>query len=327
MAYDGKLLARARAIIERKRQENESEHMRRQTAAYNRISELSDIDFQTASLMAGIATRALDGGSMAEEFAKSRTQVQSLAERRKALLRENGFAEDITDEIFTCPACRDTGYVEGKMCDCLKAAYKAEASKELSSVLDLRGQSFDSFNLGYYDDARGNNGDSPRSIMTATYEFCKKYANDFRETSPNLLFRGGTGLGKTFLSACIAGVVSGKGYSVVYDTCVSVMDAFEAQKFGRGDADEADTKVRRCLNCDLLIVDDLGTEMSTSFVQSALYSLINARLTNGKKTVISTNLTPEEMRSRYLASTVSRLEGEYIVLRFAGQDIRLQKRN
>lgn len=327
MTYDGKLLARARALIEHKRQENESEHSRRLAAAYNRISELSDIDYRIANLMAGIATRALDGGSMADEFAKSRSQVQSLAERRKALLRENGFAEDYTDEIYTCPACQDTGYIEGKICDCLKAAYKAEAAKELSCVLDLRGQSFDSFNLGYYDDARGANGDSPRSIMTATYEFCKKYANDFRESSPNLLFRGGTGLGKTFLSACIAGVVSGKGYSVVYDTCVSVMDAFEAQKFGRGDADEADAKVRRCLSCDLLIVDDLGTEMSTAFVQSALYSLINTRLANGKKTIVSTNLTPEEMRSRYMAATVSRLEGEYIVLQFAGQDIRRLKRS
>ncbi|NCC66710.1 MAG: DNA replication protein DnaC [Clostridia bacterium] len=327
MTYDGKLLARARALIEHKRQENESEHARRQAETYSRIPELSDIDVRTAGLMAGIATRALDGGSMAEEFAKNRFQVQALSERRKALLLENGFAEDYTDEINTCPVCRDTGYVEGRMCECLLAAYRAETVKELSSVLDLCGQSFDSFDLGYYDDVHGQNGDSPRSIMTATYEFCKKYANEFRDTSPNLLFRGGTGLGKTFLSACIAKVVSGKGYSVVYDTCVSVMDAFEAQKFGRGDADEADAKVRRYLGCDLLILDDLGTEMSTSFVQSALYTLINTRLTNGKKTVISTNLTPEEMRSRYSAATVSRLEGEYIVLQFAGQDIRRLKRS
>lgn len=327
MTYDGKLLARARAFIEKQRLENESEHARRQAEAYSRIPGLCDIDFQTASLMAGIATRALDGGSMAEEFAKARSRVQSLAEQRKALLCENGFAEDYTDEIFTCPVCRDTGYVEGKICDCLKAAYKAETVKQLSSVLDLQGQSFDSFDLGYYDDVRGQNGDSPRSIMTATYEFCKKYANDFRETSPNLLFRGGTGLGKTFLSACIANVVSGKGCSVVYDTCVSVMDAFEAQKFSRGDADDADAKVRRYLGCNLLILDDLGTEMSTSFTQSALYTIINSRLLSGEKTIISTNLTPEEMRSRYSAATVSRLEGEYIVLRFAGQDIRLLKRN
>lgn len=327
MTYDGKLLARARAFIEKRRLENEIEHTRRQSAAYNRIPELSDIDVRTAGLMAGIAARALDGGSMAEEFAKSRAQVQDLFERRKALLRESGYSEDYTDDIFTCPVCRDTGYSEGKMCDCLLAAYKAEAVKELSSVLDLRGQSFGSFDLGYYDDARGHNGDSPRSIMTATYEFCKKYANDFRETSPNLLFRGGTGLGKTFLSACIAKVVSEKGYSVVYDTCVSVMDAFEAQKFGRCGAEEADAKVRRYLGCDLMILDDLGTEMSTSFVQSALYTLVNTRLANGKKTVISTNLTPEEMRSRYSAATVSRLEGKYIVLQFAGQDIRRIKRS
>ena len=327
MAYDGKILALARNAIEEKRRNNEAERSRRVVLAYSRVPELSAIDAEIARTMSGIALRAVNGGSMALEFAKSRALVEELYAKKSALLEQNGMASDFTDEIFSCPACRDTGYINGKMCDCLKAAYQEQSAKALSSVLDLRGQCFECFDLSYYSDSAEKNGDSPRSIMTATYEFCRKYATDFRETSPNLLFRGGTGLGKTFLSACIAGVVSKKGFSVVYDTCVAVMDCFEAQKFGRGDYAEVTACVNRYLGCDLLILDDLGTEMATAFTQSAVYTLINTRLINGKKTVISTNLTPEELAQRYTAATVSRLEGEYITLRFAGTDIRKLKRS
>lgn len=323
MAYDGKILARARALIDEKRAENEAEREKREAYAYGLIPELREIDAALARLMAGMATRALSGGDMSEAVRTVRDEAGALAAKRAALLRENGLPEDYTDCKYSCGKCRDTGYVLGRPCDCLKAEYKAQAVNELSSMLDLKGQSFDLFDLKYYDDRRDKNGDSPRSIMAATYDFCKRYALDFRNTSPSLLFRGGTGLGKTFLSACIAKVVSDKGYSVVYDTAVSVFEAFETQKFCKNESGEpAGSKVRRYLNCDLLILDDLGTEMTTGFTQSALYTLINSRLQNGGKTIISTNLTEDELRLRYTPAVVSRIEGEYTVLRFAGKDIR-----
>lgn len=164
--------------------------------------------------------------------------------------------------------------------------------------------------------------------MSTTFGICREYAKDFGNNSVNLLFRGNTGLGKTFLSASIARVVSEKGFSVVYDTIVSVIEVFEMQKFDRsGDnAEDVSSRIRRYLDCDLLILDDLGTEMSTAFTVSAIYSLINSRLISGGKTIISTNLSEDELKRRYTPQIASRLEGEYVLLKFAGRDIRAMKR-
>ncbi|NLW65501.1 MAG: ATP-binding protein [Clostridiales bacterium] len=328
MTFDGKILARARAQIDERRHINESERARREKYVYERIPKLREIDSELARLMADVAVKSLSGGiGLSEAMSSARTKAEALAEKRAELMRQSGLPEDYTDGIYDCPLCRDTGYILGKPCSCLLAAYKSEAVRELSSMLDLGGQCFDRFDLSLYDDKRGKNGDSPRSIMSATYDFCRKYAFEFKSSSPNLLFRGGTGLGKTFLSACIAKVVSEKGFSVVYDSTVSVLEAFEIQKFCRGDgSDDSASRVRRYLNCDLLILDDLGTEMTTGFTQSALYTLINTRLMSGGKTVISTNLTGDELHARYTDAIVSRIEGEYVLLCFAGRDIRAIKR-
>ena len=159
--------------------------------------------------------------------------------------------------------------------------------------------------------------------MEWVYDTCVEYAHNFGKKPANLLLFGRPGLGKTHLSAAIAREVSGKGFSVVYDTAGHIFERFEAQKFGR---DEAERDVERVLNCDLLILDDLGTEMVTTFVQSALYQLVNGRMIAGRSTIISTNLAPEEIGSRYGRSVLSRLEGEYEILPFFGEDIRRLKR-
>ena len=149
-------------------------------------------------------------------------------------------------------------------------------------------------------------------------------AYQFDRGGGNLLLSGGTGLGKTFLSACIARVVSENGFSVVYDTAASVFSRFEDAKFRRDDGGSEDAD--RCMKCDLLILDDLGTEMTTAFVQSALYQIVNGRLMEKRATIISTNLAPEEIGSRYGRSVLSRLEGDYEILPFFGEDIRRLKR-
>jgi DNA replication protein DnaC len=156
---------------------------------------------------------------------------------------------------------------------------------------------------------------------------CEKYAENFPNVSSNLLFQGGTGLGKTYLSACIARVVANKGYSVCYDSAAAALETFERQRFSR-DADTAEAaaaRAERMLSCDLMLLDDLGTEMVTSLSTSALYTLLNTRLVNGRRTVISTNLSDEELRRRYPQQICSRLEGEFLHLPFVGKDIRLMK--
>ena len=162
--------------------------------------------------------------------------------------------------------------------------------------------------------------------MERIYDACRDYAYEFSPRSDNLLLSGDPGLGKTFLSACIARVVSETGHSVVYDTAAHIFERFEAQKFSRDETGGADEDVSRLLRCDLLIIDDLGTELTTEFVRSAFYQIVNTRLMTNKKTIISTNLSPAELSRRYGANILSRIEGAYRILPFFGDDIRKQKK-
>lgn len=331
MAYDGKILARAREAVAQKKLNNEAELLRRRAEVSERAPELSSLEREMTRLMTDVALLALKQGEDAgKAVMQAKNRSGEILKRRASLLRRNGFPEDYIDDIFSCPKCRDTGYIEGGPCECLKEAIRAETVKELSCTLNIGNQCFERFDLSLYEPK--NSGESLQSVQNAMLRLlnnCREYSEHFGEHSDNLLFRGGTGLGKTFLSACIAKVVSEKGFSVVYDTCVSVMDAFEAQKFDRnaGNSDETSAQVKRYLNCDLLILDDLGTEMTTAFTQSALYTLINARLAGGRKTIISANLTDEELEKRYSTQLVSRIRGEYEVLQFRGRDIRMVKKD
>ena len=191
-------------------------------------------------------------------------------------------------------------------------------------MLDVGSQSFETFRLDYYSPDRGSLSRPPRETMEHHLAVCRRYADRFGSEGGNLLLFGAPGLGKTFLSACIARVVSEDGYSVVYDTASHIFSLLEDAKFRRGDEDDEET--RRLDQCDLLIIDDLGTEMNSTFVQSALYQLINGRLLGMKSTIISTNLTPEDIGRRYSQQVYSRIEGEYTILPFIGTDIRQLKR-
>lgn len=330
MGYDGKALALARAAIAERKRANQEEQSRRRSEVLLRLPALREIEGEMTRLMSSVALSALKRGEDAgQAVISARERCGELLDRKRELLVSEGFPGDYLEDIFSCPHCRDTGYVEGRPCSCLREEYRAESVRLLSSTLDLGVQSFDSFDLSLYEPSAGGEPASRvREAMAMVRDLCRQYAEGFGPGSANLLFRGGTGLGKTFLSACIAKVVSEKGFSVVYDTAVSVFDAFEAQKFDKGEdgGAEAASRVRRYLNCDLLILDDLGTEMAAGYTQSALYTLINTRLVNGGRTIISTNLSDEDLRRRYTPQTVSRLRGEYMTLPFTGRDIREVKK-
>ena len=193
-------------------------------------------------------------------------------------------------------------------------------------MLNMGSETFETFGFHWYADERGSYRRSPREVAEHNFDVCQDYAHQFSPRSGNLLLFGAPGLGKTFLSTCIARVVSENGHSVVYDTASHMFNQFESAKFRRDEEDGREEDVRRYLNCDLLIVDDLGTEMLTSFVQSTLYQIVNSRLSAGKKTIINTNLKLEELGQRYGAPTLSRIEGAYELLPFIGEDIRRQKR-
>ena len=321
MALDGKLLARAREQLEHIHADNVAEHFLRQEKIYSRIPEVEHIDTRLRTQMTELVGLTIRGGAELNGAIK-RLEDESLElQAKKAeLLVEHGYAMDYLDDIYACPKCRDTGYVNGKMCSCLKALYNAEVTRELGTLLKNSDECFEKFDLSLYGSARES--------MEIVFDTCREYAQSFSDRSMNLLFQGGTGLGKTFLSACIARVVAENGHSVCYDTASSALEAFETKKFSRDiqTAENAAVKVERMLDCELMILDDLGTEMPTPMAVSALYTLINTRLVNGRKTVISTNLTDAELSKRYNAQICSRLEGEFTKLPFFGSDIRLLKK-
>lgn len=324
MALDGKLLAAARKQLETIRHRNEDTQSARQREIYERLPQVRQIDLALQAQMRELASVTLSGGkTMAEDLKRLETENLRFQAQRRELLKSAGYSENYTDDLYDCPDCRDTGYVNGKMCHCLKRLYNAQVTKHLSKL--LRGdERFSQFDLRYYPDVPNAYGDNPRECMAIIRDFCQDYAQGFDGHGPSLVFSGGPGLGKTFLSACIARTVSERGFSVAYDSASAALMAFEKEKFSR-DAEEAAAAaatVRQYLSCDLMILDDLGTEMITTVTQSALYTLVNQRLTAGKQTIISTNLTEQALEQQYSPQISSRLLGTYQWLHFLGSDIR-----
>ena len=330
MPYDGKLLAQAREELEKQREKNQAEHIARQDQIYREIPSVEALDLKMRSQMAELVRLTLSHpADLDARLAALREENLDTQMARAELLTAHGYPVEYLDDIYTCPHCRDTGNVNGSVCDCLKRLYNKQLTKELSSLLRNGEESFSHFDLTLYSDEADDFGIRPREAMQAVFAGCKKFANNFPHVSTNLLLQGGPGLGKTYLSACIARVVAEKGYSVCYDTASSALEAFEKQKFSRDpeEAEAASVRVKRMLSCDLLILDDLGTEMITSMTLSALYTLINTRLNEGKRMIISTNYTAEERAMRYTPQICSRIDGEFLLLPFVGADIRRLKRN
>lgn len=325
MAYDGRVLRRAIARFEEDRSARQERFEERREAIFRRQPRLRQIDTELRSTTSRIISSALRRGTdPLPALEVLRDENLSLQEEKRTLLQKMGLPQDCLEDKPACGLCGDTGYRGGEMCRCLRGYYAREQQKELSRMLDLNGQSFATFSLDWYsEEALPHLGISPRENMEWIYRTCKRYAENFKAPDGgNLLLTGPPGLGKTFLSAAIAREVSGDGWSVVYDTAAHIFQRFEDRKFGREEGEEAESDVTRVLSCDLLILDDLGTEMTTAFVQSALYQIINGRLMERRPTVLSTNMKVAELAGRYGAQTASRIEGEYQILTFFGQDIR-----
>ena len=331
MAYEQNVLRRAAERLEGQRRRREEAQNARRREIYAAIPRVAEIDRQLRRTIVDIIAASLrQGNDPVPAIGAVRDKNLDLQAERADLLVAHGYPADALDDKPACPRCNDTGWRGAVMCDCLKSLCAQEQIKELSKLLDLGEQSFDTFSLDVYSPSpwRGS-GISPRENMEMVYEICLNYAQKFgRFYFNNLFLSGAPGLGKTFLSACIARTVSENGFSVVYDTAVNIFSRFEDRKFSRDaeDTREARDETRRYLSCDLLILDDLGSEMTTPFVQSALYTLINSRLTADRRTVISSNLSMEDVRRRYAPQIASRLEGEYRVLPFFGEDIRLLRK-
>lgn len=323
MAYSTEVVLKARERLAQAKAERESENQRHLLDAYHRVPRLKQIDLELRRTMA-VAAQAVfaQGGDVKAAMDRVRNENLALQQERRALIDAN-FEPGYLDDSPVCDRCGGSGYVGSTMCECLTELCRQEQKKELT-VLSGGKETFSQFRLDYYSDTYDPKyGASPRTIMDRNFQNCRRYAATFGVGAGNLLFVGGTGLGKTFLSACIARTVADRGYSVCYETASHLFAKLERAKFN-GD-EEARREAERYAACDLLIVDDLGTEMPGQFVTAALYSLLNDRLLAGKPMVISTNLNVDEAGRRYSPQIASRLHGSFTRLTFVGDDIRVMK--
>ena len=267
---------------------------------------------------AGLATiKAIGmGAADAKEYIQKLSEINLEAQaQRRLLLKSNGFPEDWLDVHYTCKKCEDKGFVSGIMCGCFKELLKSIEYEKLCSKLPVGNCRFDNFRLDFYPDGAGT---SPKKRMESVLNYCKEYAADFSRHSPSLLFYGKTGLGKTHLSLAIAGKAVEEGYGVIYSSAQNLFNKLEKDKFGKTDTNTEET----ILDCDLLIIDDLGAEFTTQFTVSALYNIVNSRELEGKPTIISTNLMPEQLTKAYGERIASRILSDYVMLYFDGSDIR-----
>ena len=328
MAYDKKVLAAARRELERDRAARAGELEARRREIYAREPRVRAIDRELGTTAAAVLRAALEsGGDPSAAIEQLRVRNLALQEERAALLQQLGLPADYLTDKPMCAACGDTGYAGSAVCACVRERYARLLKERLSDILPIQDQNFAKFNMAYYStrpDARL--GLSPRENMEYNLDECKAYAARFGKDSPNLLLYGSTGLGKTFLSTCIAEAVSARGFSVAYDTAINIVAAYETIKFGNGDGEAAAERAARYERADLLIIDDMGTEMGTAFTVSALYNLINNRLMAKRPMIVNTNLLPETLGEKYSPAVASRLLGEVMALRFFGDDIRLLKK-
>lgn len=333
MAFEPEIVQRAAARLERRRDERERRRCLLQRQLYQREPRLAQLDRALRGTMVELTDLIAAGRPVAAdgpEIADIRERNLALQAQRAQLLGALGCAADALDDTPACPKCGDTGWAGTEMCTCLKELCAQEQLRQLTSLLSLTDeQSFDRLRLDVYSDLpwQGESR-SPRENMKRVAAVCEGFARQFPDYPlKNLLLSGGTGLGKTFLSGCIAREVSERGFSVVYDTAIHLFAAFEAKKFSRDiqEGQQARDDTRRYLRCDLLILDDLGSELTTPFVQSALYELINSRLLADRRTIISTNLSMEQIAGRYTPQISSRIDGLFRELTFYGDDIRRQR--
>jgi len=325
MAYSAQVIHKAKARLDTMRSDRQSQQEQRLQEAYRQLPRLLQIDMRLRQTMAEAARAAFaqNGEDAHNLMEKARQENQTLQKEREALLLAN-FPKDYLMEGPVCQVCGGVGYIGAEMCQCLQELCREE-QRNMLSCLACGTASFADFRLTYYPDTVDPKyGASPRAVMERTFAYCKKYAESFGADSGSLLFVGGTGLGKTMLSACIATAVTEKGYAVSYESAGHLFSKLEKNRFAPNE--ESQRAVSEIENAQLLIIDDLGTELPGNFVTAALYTLVNDRIMAGKPTIISTNLNAQELGQRYSPQIASRLHGAYRQLTFVGDDIRLKTR-
>ena len=320
MAYSAKVMARARERLEQENANKEQAYYARLERVYRDLPRVRQIDMQLHRNMSRTIQAAFgEDTNLTGALAACREENEKLQAERDALVTEVFGAGYLKEPL--CVNCGGQGYIGTTMCSCLRDICRKEQMNEIASLGCGSGR-FADFRLDYYPEAIDPKfGASPRFIMEQNLKISRRFAEKF--SGGNLLLFGGTGLGKTFLSACIATQVAMQGFSVAYESAGNLFAKLEKDRFTPDE--QTARQVQELKDCDLLIIDDLGTELPGSFVTAALYGLVNDRMLQNKSMVISTNLTAEEIAQRYNPQIASRLQGAFQMLPFVGEDIRILK--
>ncbi len=327
MAYERSLYVTVEEEYEELRRHNQADLEARRAAVYSAVPEVKTVDAEIRSVGLSIWNIAAAGGkNIEEQVAALRERQKSLQLQRKMLLLDHGFAADELSMRYMCDLCQDTGSRGDKLCECYRRRLVMKAFEKSNLSQQLRNQSFKTFDFSLYSQEIDEQyGISPYAAMQNIVRICKDFITEFERTDKNLLFWGEPGLGKTFLSTCIAKELIKKGFSVIYETTYRIVSLLEEEHFNRStDPVALKQQISRLYDSDLLILDDLGAEFSTAYTNAALFELLNARLIANRRTIINTNLSVQGLAERYSDRVISRIMGSYQALNFIGEDLRLK---
>ncbi len=321
MSYKRSVYIKAKEIMNQRKATAEKQADIRHADAVAACPEILTVEREMASHGADVV-KAVGMGANLDEYITSLARANLRAQaKRKELLTSAGFPEDYLDVKYNCEICKDTGFNKEFYCQCYRKLIRDVAREELGANSPLKTCTFQSFRLDRYPDVTDSvTGVKQREHMKDTYEYLKAYAENFTPDSQGLFMYGKTGLGKTHISLAIANVVIDKGYDVYYGSIQMIMDKLEAEHFGR--LPREDSIKEDILTCDLLIIDDLGSEFSTQYTNAELYNILNSRILSSLPTIISTNLEFKDIAERYGQRVASRIIGSSMAVYFCGKDIR-----
>ena len=327
MAYEQAVYKKVLEEYEALRITEKSEQRARLFEVYEKCDKVRRIDEEITRTGSGAALEILNNPQRAKEIAEDLGEtMKMLSQLRARELEAAGFAADYTDVHYRCNLCKDEGYTDGKQCECFKKRLIKEVYKQSNLHKLFETQNFEKFDISLFsDEVDKQAGISQKEAMNEALEASKKFVADFEKSGESLFFYGGVGLGKTFLSTCIAKEIIDAGYSVVYQSSAKLFSYYSDYMFGRIGADEGRYELDRLRECDLLIIDDLGSEAVNSQSVSFLFELVNDRILAGKKMVISTNYSISEIAKVYSERLHSRILEHFIPIRFFGGDVRLKK--
>ncbi len=300
--------------------------LERQQEVQSQIPEIYELDKLIADKSVSVTKAAFDGSP--SDITRFKQDIAVISQKKKTLLIQNGYPADYLEPVYQCPDCHDTGYIGEQKCHCFQkriVEYLYEQSN-LQEVLEH--ENFSQFREDYYPDdfIEETTGLTPRDNINRIHQTALLFSKSFYDTKENLLLYGNTGVGKTFLTHCIAKEALDHFHTVVYLTSLGLFDILEKNKFDKDlSATEKSATVSYLLDCDLLIIDDLGTELNNSFTSSQLYRVIDTRLIHQKSTIISTNLSFDDLREQYSERIFSRITSNFSLLKMTGDDIRLKK--